>query len=177
MVACVNVASLSLARALDRARRVPGVDSIAAVDTVPMRPGHNQLPYWPDPEFPPRQDLPLATTATPDYLQVMGLPLLRGRFFDDQDHLKSEPVVVIDEVLARQAFLAARMRSARTSGYPVPLPTRSPSSGSSGTCGTGVWRETMRRRCARSSTIRSRRCPTSSRAAGRRTGRPARDAA
>lgn len=31
---------------LDRARRVPGVDSVALADIIPMREGENSLPYW-----------------------------------------------------------------------------------------------------------------------------------
>jgi ABC-type antimicrobial peptide transport system permease subunit len=34
----------------------------------------------------------------------MGIPLLGGRFFDDRDRMGNEMVLVIDEVLARQAF-------------------------------------------------------------------------
>ena len=34
----------------------------------------------------------------------MGIPLKRGRFFDDRDRLGSERVVVLDEVMARHAF-------------------------------------------------------------------------
>ncbi len=41
---------------------------------------------------------------TPDYLKVMGIPLRRGRFFDEHDRIGAEPVVVIDEVMARHAF-------------------------------------------------------------------------
>ena len=91
---------------LDRARRVPGVQSVAAVDTVPMRDGNNRLGYWTSAGVPPPDQLPmaLATSATPDYLQVMGIPLLKGRFFDEHDGLNSEPVVVIDDVLAQLAF-------------------------------------------------------------------------
>ena len=39
---------------------------------------------------------------TPDYFAVMGIPLLRGRTFTDQDRLRTEPVTVIDTNLARQ---------------------------------------------------------------------------
>jgi predicted permease len=46
----------------------------------------------------------LATSVTPDYLSVMGIPLLKGRFFDDHDRRGNEPVIVIDEVLAQHAF-------------------------------------------------------------------------
>jgi len=91
---------------LENARRVPGVESIAMVDTVPMREGINELGYWNSPAMPPRNEMPLAlaTSVTPDYLKVMGIPLRLGRFFDDQDRMGNQPVVVIDEVLAQKAF-------------------------------------------------------------------------
>jgi hypothetical protein len=91
---------------LERARRVPGVQSVAAVDTVPMREGNNQIGYWPSADVPPasKQPMALATCVTPEYLNVMGIPLDRGRFFDDRDRLGSEFVVAIDEVLAQNAF-------------------------------------------------------------------------
>jgi predicted permease len=91
---------------LDRAGRVPGVESIAAVDTVPMREGNNQLGYWTTADVPPENQLPfaLATSVTPDYLKVMGIPLREGRFFNDEDRMGRDPVIVIDDVLAQQAF-------------------------------------------------------------------------
>jgi predicted permease len=91
---------------LDRARALPGVRSVAMVDTVPMRAGNNQLGYWTSPALPPRKDLPLslASSVTPDYLNVMGITLRAGRFFDGNDRMDSQPVIVIDEVLARRAF-------------------------------------------------------------------------
>jgi hypothetical protein len=91
---------------MDHARRIPGVQSVATVDTVPMREGNNRLGYWTTPDVPPmnEQPLALATSVSPDYLAVMGIPLLKGRFFDDRDRLGNEPVVVIDDVLAQRAF-------------------------------------------------------------------------
>ncbi|MGD0436222.1 MAG: ABC transporter permease [Bryobacteraceae bacterium] len=91
---------------LDRARRVPGVQSIAMVDTVPMREGNNQLGYWTTAAIPPenQQPIALATCVTPDYLEAMGIRLLKGRFFSDQDRMGKELVVVIDDVMAQNAF-------------------------------------------------------------------------
>jgi predicted permease len=91
---------------VDHARRVPGVHSAALVDTVPMREGNNQVGYSTTAALPPSDQLPyaLATSATPDYLKVMGITLLKGRFFDDHDLKGNELVVVIDEVLAQRAF-------------------------------------------------------------------------
>ena len=91
---------------LDRARRIPGIESIAMVDTIPMREGDNQIGYGTSANLPPddKQPLTLATCVTPDYLKVMGLTLLQGRFLTDQDRLGAQSVVVIDEVMAREAF-------------------------------------------------------------------------
>jgi predicted permease len=91
---------------LEHARRVPGVQSVAMVDTVPMRQGNNQLSYWTSAGLPPAIQRPvaLATSVTSDYLKVMGIPLLHGRFFDDRDRLGGELTAVIDEVLAEHAF-------------------------------------------------------------------------
>jgi predicted permease len=92
--------------ALERARRVPGVRAATMVDTVPMREGNNQIGYWTTPAEPPENQQPtaLATCVTPEYLKVMGIELRRGRFFTDQDRMGNEPVAVIDDVMAQEAF-------------------------------------------------------------------------
>ncbi len=91
---------------LCRARRVPGVNAIAMVDTVPMRLGSNPIPYSlaPRDQFDEREPIMLANSVTPDYLKVTGIALQRGRFFTDADRKGSELVAVIDDVMARQAF-------------------------------------------------------------------------
>jgi putative ABC transport system permease protein len=91
---------------LDRARRIPGIESAALTDIVPMRVGENALPYWTTAAMPPRDQMPiaLASSVTPDYVKVMGIPLHAGRFFEEHDRLDGDPVVVIDEHLALHAF-------------------------------------------------------------------------
>jgi predicted permease len=91
---------------LERARRVPGVQWVATVDTFPMREGDNEQGYWTSADVPPTNKLPFAllTSVSADYLRVMGIPLRRGRFFDDRDTIHTTPVIVIDEVLAQKAF-------------------------------------------------------------------------
>jgi predicted permease len=92
---------------LDQARRLPGVQAISMIDTVPMRQGSNAINYSVTPanldddhEYP----TVLANCATPDYLKVTGIPLRRGRFLTDDDRSGKQSVVVIDEVMAQQAF-------------------------------------------------------------------------
>jgi predicted permease len=91
---------------LDRARRVPGVQSVALADIVPMREGENSVGYWATPSPPPpnQEPLALASCVSPDYLKVMGIPLHQGRFFNEEDRVGHDLVVVIDDVLAQHAF-------------------------------------------------------------------------
>jgi predicted permease len=91
---------------LDRAGRVPGVESVSLADIIPMRVGENTLTYSASPAGPPPNQAPLAlaSTVTPDYLKVMGIPLRAGRFFTEHDRSDSERVVVIDDNLAHHAF-------------------------------------------------------------------------
>jgi|SRR5579863_4173773 len=39
---------------------------------------------------------------SPEYFKALRIPLLKGRYFTDQDRLETQPVVVIDDNLARQ---------------------------------------------------------------------------
>ncbi|MGH9765411.1 MAG: FtsX-like permease family protein, partial [Blastocatellia bacterium] len=91
---------------LDRARRVPGVQSAALSDIVPMRVGENTLDYRTTAEAPPpnQETYSLASCVTPDYLNVMGIPLRQGRFFNENDRIGNQLVVVIDDNLAKHAF-------------------------------------------------------------------------
>ena len=62
-------------------------------------------------------------TVSPDYFQTMGIELIKGRLFTAEDTRDSPPVIVIDEVLARQYFpnedpLGKRLKqSARLAGF------------------------------------------------------------
>lgn len=87
-------------------RQLPGVRAVALSDIVPMRVGENVIGYWATATPPPPNQAPiaLASSATPDYLNVMGIRLLRGRFFNDNDRAGHEQVVVIDQNMARHAF-------------------------------------------------------------------------
>jgi putative ABC transport system permease protein len=91
---------------LDRVRHVPGVESAALSDIIPMRVGENSLPYSTTAVVPPPSEAPLALTSsvTPEYLKVMAIPLHAGRFIDERDILDSEAVIVVDENLALHAF-------------------------------------------------------------------------
>lgn len=94
---------------LERVAAIPAVQSAAILDgPIPLNGDHRWVDVWVGrgPEPPPdRVSSALHYLATPGYLRVMGIPLLKGRFFTDGDTPTSEPVVVIDDVMARHLFL------------------------------------------------------------------------
>ena len=54
--------------------------------------------------LPEKKAFGLRYKVSPDYFQTMGIELLKGRLFTAEDTRDSPPVIVIDEVLARQHF-------------------------------------------------------------------------
>jgi putative ABC transport system permease protein len=57
------------------------------------------------PPLPPDQE-PSAqiNQVSPDYFRVLGIPLRKGRFFNDTDGKGSQPVVIVDETFVQQYF-------------------------------------------------------------------------
>lgn len=92
---------------LDRIRQIPGVQGAEITTEVPMTHQMNSIPFWVDSHRPasvaeaPRT---LGFITGPDFLQVMHIPLIRGRFINQQDTVNSPLVAVIDTELARTYF-------------------------------------------------------------------------
>jgi len=98
----------NIERARDRIASVPGVESVALLEgSLPMQ-GDSEDPFWiqGQPKALSDNDKPWALwyEVDPNYLNAMGIPLLRGRFFAREDSLHSRPVAVIDETFATQYF-------------------------------------------------------------------------
>jgi len=92
---------------LDRVRNIPGVGSAAVTNLVPLSGDDNEMPFWTSAQPPSSMaQMPLALTyiTTPGYLGTVGIPLLRGRYFTEQDSESSRKVAVIDDVLAEHFF-------------------------------------------------------------------------
>jgi predicted permease len=89
-------------------RSVPGVESLSLEwGSHPMK-GDTEEGFYLEGESRPAHvaDLPftLLYMVEPSYLQVMRLPLLRGRFLTDADNEHAAPVIVIDEDFAARYF-------------------------------------------------------------------------
>jgi putative ABC transport system permease protein len=90
-----------------RVAALPGVTAVAAVNHVPLS-GAIASAEYKVADRPPASDDDLPTAqyrmATPGYFKVMGIPLLAGRAFTDDDREGGAPVVIVSRGLARQSF-------------------------------------------------------------------------
>lgn len=89
---------------LDRVRQLPGVDAAGAVTGLPLSgTGWSGTTIIDTQAVPEKDRTPEADQrpVTPGYFEAMGIPLLRGRYFDQRDIETAAPVAIVDETLAR----------------------------------------------------------------------------
>ncbi|MEP7340678.1 MAG: ABC transporter permease, partial [Acidobacteriota bacterium] len=103
-----DAARASLRELSDKLNSIPGVRAASfSAGATPMQ-GEDDLYFWlddrPKPASTSEMNMALVYRVEHGYLTAMGIPLKRGRFFTKQDDERAQPVVVIDEVLARQYF-------------------------------------------------------------------------
>ncbi|MGH9163480.1 MAG: ADOP family duplicated permease [Vicinamibacteraceae bacterium] len=92
---------------LERVRGVPGVRDAAGASHAPLSGASTDAGYHIEgrPEPPPGEsDSAEMQVITPRYFRVLGIPLRLGRDFDARDTLGRQPVAIINEALAREAF-------------------------------------------------------------------------
>ena len=95
-------------RTVDQLRSIPGVSTVSVLmGAMPMS-GDSEMPYWvegrPKPAEQSQMDMALFYGVSPDYLNIMRIPLLRGRFITSHDNENSPCVTVIDQEFQRKAF-------------------------------------------------------------------------
>ncbi len=108
-----------LDRLLARVRALPGVEAAGATDSLPltgnnrngtfllMAPGEEMKSFndfqdrWKDPSS---SGFAYYEIASAGYFAAMGIPLVRGRMFDDRDVADAPHVALISESLARQRW-------------------------------------------------------------------------
>jgi len=81
---------------------VPGVQNVAAVSRLPFSGGNSSRTFnRPGTKKIDQADIRI---ATPEYFQTMGIPLVRGRNFDEHDTKDAARVAIINEECAKQVF-------------------------------------------------------------------------
>jgi putative ABC transport system permease protein len=88
---------------VERVRNLPGAESVGTVSILPLSGGVNSGFFAiegrdvPEGEQQPHGDRRVVNT---DYFQTIGIPLLKGRYFSEQDGPEAPNVVIIDDTLA-----------------------------------------------------------------------------
>jgi predicted permease len=98
----------SLVQLRDTIAAVPGVEAVSLENgAIPLM-GDSENPFWiegrPKPATQSQMDEAVIYLVSPDYLKVMQIPLLSGRFFTEQDDAHAPRVAVIDENFAQKYF-------------------------------------------------------------------------
>lgn len=92
-----------LGRLVDRLRALPGVDSVGLVNRLPMG-GQGQSMSIRFEELPDTRIMVDSRSINGDYFRSLGIPLLSGRTFDENDTPERTQVGIVDERLVRDVF-------------------------------------------------------------------------
>ena len=102
----INITQTLVDPMLARIRQLPGVASVGVTTIRPLRPNMSFLDRIefaerpkPDPRY---QQSANVRAATPDYFRAMGIPLVQGRFFKEQDTPSAPVAAVVNEAFVRQ---------------------------------------------------------------------------
>lgn len=90
-------------QALERIQRLPGVDTAGFLTAIPLGGGNASGTVTVDTQSVPPDNRSFEADqrgVTPGLFKTLGIPLLRGRDFNESDALHSLPVAVIDETMA-----------------------------------------------------------------------------
>ena len=91
---------------LETVRRQPGIEVAGTANAIALEPGW-RMPFAVEGRPPARQDeAPIAqlVMTSSGYFETFRARLVAGRFFADTDKATTEPVVVINETMARRTF-------------------------------------------------------------------------
>ena len=92
-----------LTRALPAVRGIPGVTMASATNVIPLGGNHNDSVILAEGyQMKPGESIvsPLQMDVTPGYFETLGIPILKGRSFEERDNDTAPRVVIVDERLA-----------------------------------------------------------------------------
>lgn len=119
-----------IGRVLDRARAIPGIESVAvtAASEIPPGEGHATNNVGIENRVLPVESRHKALTKEQDvnaeYFRILHIPLLAGRFIEASDGANSEPVAVVGQEFARRYFpreqaIGHRLQTGYTSWFRI----------------------------------------------------------
>ncbi|HZQ19087.1 MAG TPA: ABC transporter permease [Terriglobales bacterium] len=90
----------------ERASALPGVEAVGATSELPLSGQHNDDPFHiPGRTYGPSEfDDAQFRQVTPGYLSAMRIPLIAGRWMNEQDDVHSPGVVVVNQAFVKKFF-------------------------------------------------------------------------
>lgn len=86
----------------------PGIQNSGLVSILPLAPKSLAFVHFTRPDQPPAKPEDRPSTnyrmVTPDYFRAMGIPLLAGRYFTEEDNGDRPPVAIVSSVLVKNHF-------------------------------------------------------------------------
>jgi len=91
-----------------RVAALPTTKSVALVSILPLAPKSISFIHFTRPDRPPAKPEDTPSTnyriVSPDYFRAMGIPLLEGRYFTEEDDGERPPVAIVSKMLANNHF-------------------------------------------------------------------------
>jgi putative ABC transport system permease protein len=90
---------------VQRVKALPGVESAAVVNYLPLGGANSSDAYLVEgaaEPLPGQENIGRYRVCSPDYFQTMGIPILKGRGFTEQDRAGAHPVVILNEAFTRK---------------------------------------------------------------------------
>src|SRR5262249_12328236 len=91
-------------RLLERLRGLPGVQATGTTSQIPIYTGGSHQIAIEGATAPTPGGAIYQYVVSPDYFVAVGIPLVKGRRFDQRDRESAESVVLVNEDLARRFF-------------------------------------------------------------------------
>ena len=94
-------------RLIEAARAMPGVESVGAVDALPLSSNESIWSFeivGRPPYAPGTQPSAKGSTVMPGFFQTLRIPLLRGRDITDRDTTGTPKVIVVNQTFVRELF-------------------------------------------------------------------------
>ncbi|HLH41126.1 MAG TPA: ABC transporter permease [Bryobacteraceae bacterium] len=94
-------------RLIPELERIPGVESAGSANLAPLDPQRNSTSLWLDTQSVRSEQTKIRLdnrVVTPNYFRAMGVPLIAGRMFDENDRPDTPHVLMVNEAFAREFY-------------------------------------------------------------------------
>jgi predicted permease len=89
---------------LGKIQSIPGVESAGVIDWLPLSHSESIGTFWVDGDDNQKNQMVNGRSITPQYFSAMGIPLVRGRSFTDNDASGHPAVTMVNQAFATKYF-------------------------------------------------------------------------